>query len=78
MSAVTVFGLMAVSLMMVVYALEHRHPRFVLGFAVGCLLSSVYGFLSGAWPFGVVEIVWAVVALRRFRAMRRPGRPPAA
>jgi len=52
------------------YALERRGPRFVVGFAVGCLLSSGYGFLSGAWPFGVVEAIWAVIALRRFLDVR--------
>ena len=56
------------------YALERRDPRFILGFAIGCILSSAYGFLSGAWPFGVVEIVWCVVALRRFREVRRSRR----
>ncbi len=60
---------------MVMYALEGRHHRFVLGFAVGCVLSAAYGFLAGAWPFGVVELVWAVVALRRWIGSRRVGRP---
>jgi hypothetical protein len=64
--AVTVYGVGAVSFMMAMYALEHRGPRFVLGFALGCVLSSVYGFLSGAWPFGVVELIWSVIALRRY------------
>jgi hypothetical protein len=31
-----------------------------------CALGSIYGFLQGAWPFGVVEAVWALVALRRW------------
>jgi hypothetical protein len=66
--AVTIYGVCAVTFMMVMYALERRGRRFVLGFAVGCVLSSVYGFLSGAWPFGVVELIWSVVALRRYRA----------
>ena len=52
--------------MMLMYALEHRGPRFVLAFAVGCALSSSYGFLAGTWPFGVVEAVWAVIALKRY------------
>ena len=52
MSVVTVYGVCAVTFMMVMYALEHRGRRFIVGFAVGCLLSSLYGFLSGAWPFG--------------------------
>ena len=65
--AVTIYGVGAVTFMMVMYALESRGRRFVLGFAVGCVLSSVYGFLSGAWPFGVVELIWSIVAVRRFR-----------
>lgn len=65
---VTVYGVLALTFMMAMYALEHRHHRYVLGFAIGCVLSSGYGFMSGAWPFGVVELVWAVVALRRYRA----------
>ena len=62
MSTVTIYGVCAVTFMMVMYALEPRGRRFILAFAVGCLLSSAYGFLSGAWPFGVVEAIWAVVA----------------
>jgi hypothetical protein len=65
--AVTIYGVCAVSFMMAMYALERRDPRYVLGFALGCLLSSAYGFLSGAWPFGVVEFIWSGVAIRRFR-----------
>jgi hypothetical protein len=63
---VTVYGVAALTFMMTMYALERRGPRFVLAFAIGCLLSSLYGFLSGAWPFGVVEAIWAVIALRRY------------
>jgi hypothetical protein len=69
MMAVTVFGACAVTFMMVMYALERRGPMFVLAFALGCALSSVYGFLSGAWPFGVVELIWAGVAVRRYRQL---------
>jgi hypothetical protein len=64
--AVTIYGVCAVTFMMAMYALERRHRAFVLGFALGCLLSSVYGFLARAWPFGVVEVVWSGVALRRY------------
>ena len=63
---VTVYGVVALTFMMTMYALESRHRRFVLGFALGCALSSSYGFLSRAWPFGVVEAIWAFIALRRF------------
>jgi hypothetical protein len=66
MDRLTSFGLFAVTLMLLTYALEHRSRWFVLAFAVACALGSVYGFLQGAWPFGLVEAIWAVVALRRF------------
>ena len=67
---VTVFGVIALTFMMVMYALERRHASFVFAFAVGCFLSSAYGFLSGAWPFGVVELVWTGVAARRYMEAR--------
>jgi hypothetical protein len=63
---VTAYGVVALTFMMTMYALEGRGRGYVLAFAVGCALSSAYGFLSGAWPFGVVELIWAGVALRRF------------
>jgi hypothetical protein len=66
--AVTVYGVCALSFMMAMYALEHRHRRYIALFAVGCVLSSIYGFLSGAWPFGVIELIWATLAYRRYRA----------
>jgi len=68
MDVLTLFGVLAVTSMLVFYALESRAPIFVLAFSGACLVSSVYGFLQGAWPFGVVEIVWAGVAWRRWRA----------
>ena len=63
----TAFGVSALSFMMLMYALERRHSGFVLAFALGCALASAYGFLSGAWPFGVVEAIWAAVAIHRYR-----------
>jgi hypothetical protein len=66
--AVTLYGVCAVTFMMTMYALEHRDPRYVLAFAAGCVLSSGYGFWSGAWPFGVCELIWAAIALRRYQA----------
>ena len=65
---ITVFGIVALTFMMTMYALEGRGTRFVAAFAAGCALSSVYGFVSGAWPFGAVEAIWCVIALRRYRA----------
>jgi hypothetical protein len=67
----TVYGVTVLAFMMVMYALEHRDRRFVLAFALGCALSSSYGFASGAWPFGVVEAIWCAIALHRY------WRPPA-
>jgi hypothetical protein len=61
--------------MLCMYALEARGPIFVLAFAAGCALSSSYGFVSGAWPFGVVEAIWTVVALRRYLTTRPRGEP---
>jgi hypothetical protein len=66
MDALTAFGLFAVTLMLVSYALESRSHWFVLVFAAACGLGSAYGFLQGAWPFGLVEAIWAAVALRRW------------
>ncbi len=66
MDGLTLFGLVAVSLMLVCYAFEARSAWWVLGFAGSCALGSIYGFLQGAWPFGLVEGVWSLVALRRW------------
>jgi hypothetical protein len=65
MNAVTIYGVIALSFMMLMYALESKGRRFVVLFALGCVLSSIYGFASGAWPFGVVEAVWSLIAVRR-------------
>jgi len=70
----TVFGACVVTFMMVMYALEGRGRRFVLAFAVGCALSSTYGFLAGTWPFGIVEGVWSLVAVNRYLAQRAADR----
>jgi hypothetical protein len=70
MDALTLYGLFAVTAMLICYALEDRDPGYVLAFAGACGLGSIYGFLQGAWPFGLVEAVWAGVALRRW--MLRP------
>jgi hypothetical protein len=67
----TLYGVVVLTFMMTMYALEPRDDRFVLAFALGCALSSSYGFLSGAWPFGVVELIWAVIAVRRYFTARR-------
>ena len=66
MDALSLFGLAAVAAMLAFYALEARSPWFVLAFAGACIAASLYGFLQGAWPFGVVEAIWAIVAARRW------------
>ena len=67
MSMLSAFGLAAVTAMLIFYALEPRSRWYVLGFAGACAAGSAYGFLQGAWPFGVVEAIWSVVALRRWQ-----------
>ena len=63
----TLFGLLAVTAMLIFYALEDHSPWFILAFAGACVLGSIYGFLQGAWPFGVIEAIWAAVAVYRWR-----------
>jgi hypothetical protein len=69
----TAFGLLSVTAMLVFYALEDRNPAYILAFAGACGLASIYGFLQGAWPFGVVEAIWALIAVQRWR--KRTVRP---
>lgn len=66
MAPLTAFGLFAVTAMLITYAFEKRSPSFILAFAAACVLGSVYGFLQGAWPFGIVEAIWSVVAIARW------------
>lgn len=73
----TAFGIVVLTFMMIMYALEKRGPAFILAFALGCGLSSTYGFLSGAWPFGVVEAIWTVIAVHRYWGTTRAGADPA-
>jgi hypothetical protein len=70
MDSLSTFGLFAVTAMLVTYALEKRSHWFVLAFSASCALGSAYGFLQGAWPFGLVEAVWSVVAIRRWVVVR--------
>lgn len=71
LDGLTLFGLLAITAMLAFYALEYRSPWYVLACAGACALASVYGFLQGAWPFGLVEAIWSVVAFRRWRAQAR-------
>ena len=73
MDILTAFGLFAVTAMLVTYAFEDRSPWFILAFAGACALGSAYGFLQGAWPFGLVEAVWCLVALHRWWRHTRPA-----
>ena len=70
MNPLSIFGLFAVTCMLVTYALEKRGAWFILLFALSCVMGSVYGFLQGAWPFGLVEAVWSAVAVRRWWHVR--------
>lgn len=78
-AVLTFYGVAVLTFMMLMYALESRSSKFILAFAIGCALSASYGFLSGTWPFGVVEAIWCLVALDRFRRrLTRPAVPAAA
>ena len=72
-TAITIYGVIAVTVMMTLYALERRSPAFIRAFAAGCRASAGYGFLAGAWPFGVVETIWSVIAVRRYLDIRPGG-----
>lgn len=74
----TVYGVVVLTFMMAMYAFERQDRRFILAFALGCVLSSSYGFASGAWPFGVVELVWCAIALHRFYGGPRRAEPKGA
>jgi hypothetical protein len=76
-NGLTTFGLFAVTAMVTCYALEKRSPWFVLGFAFSCILGSIYGFLQGAWPFGIVEAIWSVIAFKRWWPPRKNSNQPA-
>jgi hypothetical protein len=71
MDALTTFGLFAVTAMLVFYAMEDRSPSYVLAFAGACALASIYGFLQGTWPFGIIEAIWALIAVRRWQVKMR-------
>ncbi len=73
MSGLSAFGLFAVIAMLVTYAMETRSHWWILAFAGACVLGSAYGFLQGAWPFGAVEAVWSLVALRRWWMTKTAG-----
>ncbi len=70
MDLLTIFGLFAITICLICYAMEERSHWWTLGFAISCLLSSIYGFLQGAWPFGVIEIIWLIVALKKWWSRR--------
>lgn len=75
MDRLTLYGLFAVTAMLVCYALENRGHGYILAFAFACALGSVYGFLQGAWPFGMVEAVWSLVAVRRWWLAKKTAGP---
>jgi hypothetical protein len=76
MTPLSLFGLFAVTVMVACYALEKRHPLYILAFAISCVLASIYGFLQGAWPFGLIELIWGFVAVWRWFKLNRRPLPP--
>ena len=76
MTALSLFGLISVTLMLIFYALEGKHHAFIFAFSIACLLGSLYGFLQGAWPFGLVEAIWALIAFRKWFVTFQKESPP--
>ena len=72
MDLLTLFGVFSVTLMVIFYALEKKSNVYILGFSITCILAAVYGFLAGAWPFSIAEVIWSGVAFRRWYLTRRP------
>jgi hypothetical protein len=77
-SAITIYGVVVLTFMMIMNAFERRDRRFVLAFALGCALSSSYGFVRGTWPFGVVEAIWCLIAIHRYYRGPAPQSNPIA
>jgi hypothetical protein len=73
MDILTTFGLFGVTAMLICYAFEARSPWWTFGFSGACVLASIYGFMQGAWPFGLVEGVWAIVAFRKWVKLGIPS-----
>jgi hypothetical protein len=73
MDALTLFGVVALSIMLICYALERRNPWYTFGMASACVAAGVYGFLQGAWPFGIIEFIWAAIAYHRWHGDRKTG-----
>jgi hypothetical protein len=71
MDILTLFGVISVTLMVAFYALEKKSHLYILGFSIACVLAAVYGYLAGAWPFSIAEIIWSGVALRRWHLVRQ-------
>jgi len=71
--ALSLFGLAAVSASLLCYVMEARSPWWTLGFAAANLAAAIYGFLQGAWPFGLIELFWMAAAFVRWRKQARAG-----
>ena len=63
----TLFGSVAVAIMLLSYWLENRSKWMVLVFAGGSALTAVYSGLAEVYPITVIETLWTGIALQRFR-----------
>jgi len=77
MDLLTLYGFIAVALMLTFYAFEDRSTWFVLAFSAACILAAIYGALQGAWPFAILEAIWAFIAFRKWRRQVEDAEPPA-
>ena len=66
MNPLTIFGLFAVTAMLVFYALEKRSHWFILAFAGSACSARPMDFFKAPGRSVLVEAVWSVVAVRRW------------
>jgi hypothetical protein len=70
MDTLSQFGLAAVTAMLIFYAAEDRSAWYRRS-RERARWDRSNRFLQGAWPFGLVEAIWAAVAVNRWRVRMR-------
>ena len=70
-SDLNIFGALILLFMMIFYILEQKSRSYTLAFGVACLGSSLYGWLAGTWPFGVIELAWGIFAFNKWIKIRK-------
>jgi hypothetical protein len=66
MNWLAAFGLLAATGILVWCTFWSRSPFIALAVVAMCVLASITRFMHDAWLLGVMEAVWAVIAIRRW------------